>query len=112
MTKKKEKAIDIEFPEKKEVVSKYSIIPKWVNQMVEIEANELNVSFNTVTKTSYIDFFDLDGRLWQIPEKDCVVIRNIPDKEDMEYFDRISREAKEHKKGDIKRKPEDLRDVM
>jgi len=74
---------------------KYNIIPKFLNPTDEIPAIDIVASYDAQGKT-YLNFIDQEGRLWKGLLDDFVVIRNYPDAEDMDDFERLKREVKEN----------------
>lgn len=78
---------------------KYSVILRFWNTPQEIELLDIAFCQNRVTKQFFYKFLDVEGRLWEnVPEQDVVIINNFPDKELVEDFKRLSREAKELEK--------------
>lgn len=74
---------------------KYSIVLRFWNTPQEIEVTDYVGTVNKVTHQGHIKFFDTTGRMWIVPEGDCILIRNFPDKEDIEDFQRLKREVEE-----------------
>lgn len=77
------------------MTAKYSIVLKFWNTPQEIECVDYVHSMNKFTKRTYVEFIDTKGRLWQVPEDDCIIVRNVPDNDDKEYFERIKKETEE-----------------
>ena len=74
---------------------KYSIVLRFWNTPQEIEVMDYVGTVNKITHKGNIKFIDSVGRLWTVPEEDVVLIRNFPDKEDIEDFQRLQREVEE-----------------
>lgn len=77
-------------------IPKYSVVPMWWtdSEECEIPTNEIIYSFNNVINKSYLNFVDLQGRLWVIEEGKAVIIINSPDGEDLVYLERLRKESK------------------
>lgn len=77
---------------------KYSIVLRVWNTPEEIEVEDYVGSVNKITRQGHIKFIDSTGRLWTVPEGDVILIKNFPDKEDIEDFQRLKREVAEMNK--------------
>ncbi len=76
--------------------AKYSIVLRFWNTPQEIEVDELVSCQNIFTHGFYYKFIDSTGRLWDnVPESDVIIIKNYPDKKDMDDFLRIKKETDE-----------------
>lgn len=85
---------------------KYSVVLRFWNTPQEIEVVDYVGSINNITKQGYINFIDSSGRLWKVPESDFILIKNFPDKIDIEDFQRLKKEVEEmNKKLEKKEKP-------
>lgn len=80
--------------------TKYSVIPRFWNESgrCEIPTIDIVASFNKATGVQYLNFIDVQGRLWKGREDDFIVIRNFPTKEDIEDFSRLKRESEDYNK--------------
>ncbi len=86
---------------------KYSIVLRIWNTPEEIEVIDYVGSVNKITHQGYIKFIDSTGRLWVVPEGDMILIRNFPDKKDIDDFQRLKKEVAElEKKHEKQVKPE------
>ncbi len=75
---------------------KYSIGLRFWSTPQEIEVTDIISCQNKYTKAYYYKFVDSTGRLWDnVPESDVIVIKNFPDKEDIDDFMRLRRETDE-----------------
>lgn len=93
-------------------IPKYCIVPVFWNNVekpFEIEVIDIVASYDNTGKV-YLNFIDTDGRMWKGGLEQFVVIKNLPDKEDIEDFQRMKRESEEAKK-DILKKREELEKI-
>jgi len=75
---------------------KYSMIPRFCSTLQVIDVIDYIPCQNKFSKESYIKFFDSEGRLWEnVREGDVIIIKNFPDKEDTDDFERLKRESLE-----------------
>ncbi len=79
-----------------QALPKYSIVLRFWSTPQEIEVTDIISCQNKYTKAYYYKFVDSTGRLWDnVPESDVIVIKNFPDKEDIDDFMRLRRETDE-----------------
>ena len=89
------------------VLTKYSIVFRFWSTLQEIAVTNLVSCQNKFTKEFVYKFFDSEGRLWDnVPENDVIIIKNSPDKEDIDDFMRLKRETEQLNKLLSSKKPE------
>ena len=75
---------------------KYTMIPKHMNPTLEIGVSDYICSYDpNCPGKYYLNFFDIDGRLWNGLKDDFIVIHNYPDEVDCNYFVKLKKNAKE-----------------
>lgn len=80
--------------------AKYSIIPDFFKETIEIEAVDLVASHNSLTNETFINFIGTDGRYYKLKETHVgIIIINEPNEEELADFYRLKKEA------DTKEKP-------
>lgn len=100
-----------EHPEPITAPPKYSVVLRFWNTPQEIAVTDIVSCQNKFTKANYVKFLDTDGRLWDnVMQEDVLVIKNFPDKEDIEDFMRLKRETVELNKLISNKKP-DMDDI-
>lgn len=83
---------------KKEVnLKKYSVVPKFWMTGYEMPIDEFIVSQNNHTKENYVHFYDSIGRFWTIPEKDCIIVINVPSEGEHTFYRRIKEQMEKNK---------------
>lgn len=91
----------------KTTLTKYSIVPKFWGEPNEIAVTDMVSCQNKYTKELLLKFFDSEGRLWEnVKENDVIVIKNFPDKEDVEDFMRLKHETEKLNKQTMIEKPQ------
>lgn len=75
-------------------IPKYSVVLRFWSTPQKIEVDDIVSCRNKFTNAFYYKFFDSTGRLWDnVPESDVIIVKNLPDKEDIEDFSRIKHET-------------------
>jgi len=88
-------------------VTKYSIVLRFWSEPQEIAVTNIVSCQNKITKELFYKFFDSTGRLWDnVPERDVIMIKNFPDKEDVDDFMRLKQETERLNNMLLSKKPE------
>lgn len=81
-------------------IAKYSIVPSFFKDTIEIEASDLVASVNNLTKETFINFIGVDGRYYKLKDQYLgMLIINEPNADELSDFSRLKKEA------DSKEKP-------
>ncbi len=74
--------------------AKYSVVPSFFDEPLEIEATDLVASTNNITKETFINFIGVDGRYYKLKgEYLGLLIINEPTEADLADFARLTKEA-------------------
>ena len=77
-------------------IPKYSVVLRFWQNAQEIEIEDYISCHNTESNFYFYKFIDSSGRLWEnVPVSDAIIIKNLPDKTDLEKFMEIKRQMKE-----------------
>lgn len=77
-------------------IPKYSLVPKFWKEPMEIECVDIVSTQNKITGLSYVKFIDTQGRLGVIKEEEVGIhFLNFPTQVDLDDFSRLKKEAEE-----------------
>lgn len=84
--------------------AKYSVVPSFFKDPVEIEAIDIVASINDLTGEKFVNLIGVDGRYYKLKEQHLgMLIINEPDENELADFARLRKEAdmkEQSEKGD------------